>query len=78
MALKSVGSGILGDSIYSSSTSDRGYLHAYALRFSYQGRAFEFVELPKQGTEWENETIQAGLTQWQAPWTLTWPEIKKK
>ncbi|ACH67251.1 TIGR01621 family pseudouridine synthase [Aliivibrio fischeri] len=78
VALKSVGSGILGDPIYSSSNADRGYLHAYALRFTYQTQNFEFVELPKQGEEWENETVQAGLQQWQMPWTLTWPEIKKK
>ncbi|MCE4934168.1 TIGR01621 family pseudouridine synthase [Aliivibrio fischeri] len=78
VALKSVGSGILGDPLYSSSNADRGYLHAYALRFTYQTQNFEFVELPNQGEEWENETVQAGLQQWQMPWTLTWPEIKKK
>ncbi|MCL4167513.1 UNVERIFIED_CONTAM: hypothetical protein GTU68_037397 [Idotea baltica] len=78
VALKSVGSGILGDSIYSSSKADRGYLHAYALRFTYQEQAFEFVETPKQGEAWQDDIIQTGLAQWQTPWTLTWPEIKKK
>ncbi len=37
VALKSLGSGIIGDPLYSSTQADRGYLHAYSLGFSYQG-----------------------------------------
>ena len=36
VALKSIGSPILGDELYKGTSSDRTYLHAYCIRFNYQ------------------------------------------
>jgi len=81
VALKSVGSAIVGDDIYNAgSQADRGYLHAYALRFEYQGETFEWVcnpsDFPHLGQKWSSEALQNCLSQWQTPWQLTWPAIK--
>ena len=80
VALKSVGSPIVGDPIYNASVpSDRGYLHAYALRFSYQGELHSFVLNPANhlmlGDKWQSEAMQRALEQWQQPWQLSWPAI---
>ena len=49
VALKSVSAAILGDELYNAEHSDRVYLHAYALRFQYQGEEFEFEHMPNTG-----------------------------
>ncbi|MCG7496057.1 TIGR01621 family pseudouridine synthase [Vibrio sp. Of7-15] len=79
VALKSIGSAILGDPIYShESESDRGYLHAYALLFSYAGKDWQFVCPPESGSQWLRENVMAGIEQWQQPWQLAWPTLSKK
>lgn len=50
VAMKSIGSPILGDQRYGDKTAlDRTYLHAYALKFQYQGKPFFIKQLPQQG-----------------------------
>ena len=82
VALKSVGSSIVGDPIYNvASQADRGYLHAFALRFEYLGEQYEFLcdprLNPQLGDKWQHATVQAGIDQWLTPWQLNWPVIKK-
>ncbi|ODS11054.1 TIGR01621 family pseudouridine synthase [Vibrio scophthalmi] len=82
VALKSVGSAIVGDPIYNvASHADRGYLHAFALRFEYLGESFDFIcdprDYPQLGSKWLNSSVQAGIEQWLSPWQLNWPVIKK-
>ncbi|MGB2080066.1 MAG: TIGR01621 family pseudouridine synthase, partial [Vibrio sp.] len=85
VALTAIGAPILGDPLYGNAKHnlnvDRGYLHAYAMRFSYQNQVFEFVCPPKMmqglGKRWQDESIQAVLNQWQTPWLLTWPKLAK-
>lgn len=82
VALKSVGSAIVGDPIYNSgSDADRGYLHAFSLCFPYQGESHRFVCDPRgsslMGKQWNSEIVSAGIESWLSPWELTWPNIKK-
>ncbi|MEJ5349651.1 MAG: TIGR01621 family pseudouridine synthase [Desulfosoma sp.] len=54
VAMKCLGSPILGDPLYANAKSrfqnvDRTYLHAYALAFSYKGIHYHFKELPQHG-----------------------------
>lgn len=49
VALKSVGSPILGDLRYGGEAADRGYLHAYALQFDWHGEEKRYVCLPDDG-----------------------------
>ena len=82
VALKSVGSPIVGDAIYTpSSQSDRGYLHAFAIGFEFQGETFRFVCDPREnkrlGDKWQQEIVSHGIDAWLKPWELPWPKIKK-
>lgn len=53
VALKSVGSPILGDDIYAGTKSDRLYLHAYRLRFSYMDEMLDVAVYPQSGLVWK-------------------------
>ncbi len=82
VALKSVGSAIVGDSIYNgASNADRGYLHAFALKFSYAGEMFQFVCDPRDkeslGLNWNNDIVSQNIELWLKPWSLNWPTVKK-
>lgn len=50
VAMKSLGSPILGDALYAgkSENIDRTYLHAYRLQFKYEGNAYDVCLLPHQ------------------------------
>jgi len=77
VALSSLGAPILGDELYHSKTeapSDRGYLHAYALRFTYLGQDYEFINMPSQGQIFLSETTQAVINKLGKPWALSWPK----
>ncbi len=71
--MKSLGSPILGDERYSGPKSDRLYLHAYALRFQYADKNFEFTELPNNGLYFETEEFMSAMGDWGSPWLLNWP-----
>lgn len=72
VALKSLGSPIAGDERYAASDEarkeERGYLHAYALRFHLNGEPFAFVASPDEGERFMSSecTLQLGL--WNQPW----------
>lgn len=70
VALKSLGSAILGDDLYGGEKADRGYLHAYTLRFYYQQELFSFVLPPDKGHLW-----QSIPKPWLEPHLLSWPKI---
>ncbi len=53
VAMKSLGSPILGDRLYGGEPSDRVYLHAYQLDFNYQGQTFCINCLPEEGVIWD-------------------------
>lgn len=73
VALKSLGAPIAGDERYALSTEakqeDRGYLHAYALRFTFHNESYEFCVSPLQGNRFQTAEAQTILQQWQTPWT---------
>ncbi|MDX1296374.1 MAG: TIGR01621 family pseudouridine synthase [Sulfurimonadaceae bacterium] len=72
VALKAVGSPIAGDLRYARSEEakkeERGYLHAYALRFEYEGETFAFVQPPKEGERFLSSECTDQLTVWDEPW----------
>ncbi|EOW9183108.1 TIGR01621 family pseudouridine synthase [Vibrio cholerae] len=81
VALKSIGSAIVGDPIYNTTDkSDRGYLHAFALRFTYQGEVYQWLCDPRQfshlGQKWQEEAVNQGIENWLSPWDLPWPALK--
>ncbi|MCI4406511.1 MAG: TIGR01621 family pseudouridine synthase [Sulfuricurvum sp.] len=72
VALKSLGSPIAGDERYAASDEarkeDRGYLHAYALRFTLNGEEFSFVVPPDEGERFMSAECTAQLKIWSRPW----------
>lgn len=72
VALKSLGAPIAGDRRYELSTDakqeDRGYLHAFALRFTFHEESYEFCLPPQQGSRFQTVEAQTLLQQWQSPW----------
>lgn len=75
VALNSLGSPILGDTTYSGSAADRGYLHAYAIRFSLAGKDHEYERLPQEGELFIENTHINRDSVWNKPWLLNWPKI---
>ena len=53
VAMKSLGSPILGDNLYSGNQSDRVYLHAYQIEFDYQNEHFCVQALPESCQIWQ-------------------------
>ncbi len=72
VALKSLASPIAGDERYAASDEarkeDRGYLHAYALRFTFDNETFEFVSPPDEGERFMSEECKKQLELWNQPW----------
>tara|TARA_R110001592_G_scaffold62867_3_gene192507 strand:- start:801 stop:1511 length:711 start_codon:yes stop_codon:yes gene_type:complete len=82
VALSSISAPILGDPLYTSnsktklnSIADRGYLHAYALRFEFLGKSYEFVLPPNEGELFQSESFTEKLTKIKQPWLLNWPKV---
>ena len=59
VAMKSLGSPILGDTLYGKNTEniDRAYLHAARLQFEFKGQAFDVFIPPKEGEWWHREGV---------------------
>lgn len=74
VALKSLGSPIAGDERYAQADlarkEDRGYLHAYALRFTLNGEEFSFVVPPDEGERFMSAEMKTQLEHWSKPWEL--------
>jgi len=75
VALKSLGAPILGDLRYGGEVADRGYLHAFALRFNWQGEAKQYVCLPMFGQHFSSELSDFVVTQFDES-LLKWPSRK--
>jgi len=77
VALNSLGSPIIGDpTYYSTSDSDRGYLHAFALRFKLNNQEFHYCLMPTDGKEYILEQAKLKIETLTTPWLLNWPKIR--
>ncbi|TRX57479.1 TIGR01621 family pseudouridine synthase [Thalassomonas sp. M1454] len=75
VALNSIGSPIIGDTIYNpSAQADRGYLHAFALQFELLGESYEFQVNPCFGEYFLLPQVSEKLTELTSPWQLAWPQ----
>ncbi|MFT6776103.1 MAG: tRNA pseudouridine32 synthase/23S rRNA pseudouridine746 synthase [Paraglaciecola sp.] len=76
VALKSLGSPILGDKLYRGEASDRTYLHAYCIRFIYQDQPICITCPPDRGDFFVSKDTSQQIAKLATPWTLHWPNIK--
>ena len=74
VALKSLGAPIAGDIRYAQADDarleERGYLHAFALKFTFEGEDFIFVEAPQEGERFLSEKFKETLENLEKPWEL--------
>ncbi|MCX4025389.1 TIGR01621 family pseudouridine synthase [Endozoicomonas sp. SM1973] len=80
VALKSLGSPIIGDHLYYPNPDkniDRSYLHAFALQFRYHDKLIQLHCMPTTGHLFSLDTIQQQLVQLTKPWILKWSKIKQ-
>ena len=75
VALKSIGSPILGDELYKGTSSDRTYLHAYCIRFNYQEQPICIMCPPNKGDVFVSDNTKQQISSLVSPWTLKWPKI---
>jgi len=75
VALKSLGAPILGDLRYGGEQADRGYLHAYALQFNWQGEVKRYVCFPEFGVHFSSELRDFVAAQYDES-LLKWPAKK--
>ncbi len=74
VALKSLGAAITGDELYAGVKSDRMYLHAYGISFTYQSCKYEFISPPMNGELFCSAEFIQQLATWANPWELKWPK----
>ncbi|RLA70455.1 MAG: TIGR01621 family pseudouridine synthase [Epsilonproteobacteria bacterium] len=74
VALKSIAAPISGDIRYAhaeeAKKEERGYLHAYALRFTFDGKMYDFVLEPEEGERFLSDIFVSQLAVWSKPWEL--------
>ncbi len=72
VALKSLGAPIAGDERYANVNEarkeERGYLHAYAVKFSLDWENFSFVSPPMEGERFRSTQAQNAFELWKKPW----------
>jgi len=76
VALNSLGSPIIGDpTYYGSSIADRGYLHAYAIRFKLFEQQYCYLAPPSSGEEFKTAECINEIDKLRQPWQLCWPKL---
>lgn len=77
VALKSLSSPILGDELYKGTSSDRTYLHAYGLKFTYHGQEFALTAMPETGAHFTDKVFIEIVSN-TIPWQRDWPSLPPK
>lgn len=75
VALKSLGAPIVGDELYGGGCTDRTYLHAAYLAFSWQGQRYGYSEMPREGELFLSPAFTEQVGDYRSPWLLPWPVI---
>lgn len=80
VALKSIGAPILGDALYgckAATTTDRTYLHAFALRFRLDNEEHAYCVAPQTGEHFLSADIQVLIKdRLTPPWKIDFPQLK--
>ena len=74
VALKSIGAPIIGDKLYTGSTADRTYLHAFCIRFMYRDELITISCPAENGEHFTHPTISKLISHYHQPWLLNWPK----
>ncbi|WP_432452037.1 TIGR01621 family pseudouridine synthase [Agarivorans sp. QJM3NY_29] len=75
VALKSLGSPILGDQRYAGEAAARGYLHAYALHFVWHGEPQSFIAEENLDGEFAATAMAEQIRLLAKPWDIPFPRL---
>jgi len=76
VALNSISAPILGDTRYAGNKADRGYLHAFAIKFMLAGQVYSYCCLPTEGEYFSPLNLPTTtLDKVIPPWQLNWPKL---
>lgn len=79
VALKSLGTPLLGDSLYGGETDsiDRAYLHAFGVRFTLFEKSYAYCASPTAGDAFAMPEIETLINdQLSPPWNMAFPKLK--
>jgi tRNA pseudouridine32 synthase/23S rRNA pseudouridine746 synthase len=79
VAMKSIGSPVLGDPLYHKKEDagiDRVYLHSYAISFTLYRRIYRFTHKPDSGRYFIDKAFLDAVKRYENPWELEWPVVK--
>lgn len=76
VAMKSLGSPIVGDALYGGSDADRMYLHAFSLQFIYQDEPVHITCPPAEGSIFLQDEFTRWVSAMPSPETLNWPAFR--
>lgn len=74
--MASLGTPILGDTLYGGEPADRTYLHSWCLEFSYSGKKHSYCSEHLYGTFFSLDESHALLNEWSPPSGKRWPAIR--
>lgn len=74
--MKSLSSPILGDNLYTGSSNDRVYLHAYMLQFSDLGTDYQLRCFPQSGSHFKELQERTIPNDYFTPEQLSWPAVR--
>lgn len=78
VAMRSLGSPIVGDSLYGGNVADRTYLHAWGMVFPYQHKLIECFNPPREGEYFQQKKFFDWLATYTRPQDMAWPTLKNK
>ncbi len=76
VAMASLSTPILGDTLYGGEDADRVYLHAWQLEFTYKNKEYAFRAGANEGELFSQPEIATLLEHWSPPSGLAWPDNK--
>ncbi|RKF20888.1 TIGR01621 family pseudouridine synthase [Alginatibacterium sediminis] len=77
VAMKSLGTPILGDSRYGGVPASRTYLHCFAMRFEWDGEVVELLAKKQLNELWLREDYQHIIHKLSPPWLRQFPKLNK-
>jgi tRNA pseudouridine32 synthase/23S rRNA pseudouridine746 synthase len=81
VAMKALGSPVLGDQRYGGAKASRGYLHAYRMRFDLYGERYDLTAPDFQGSEFHLDSLSntdMPVNSLLSPENLPWPKAAFK
>lgn len=75
VAMKSIAAPIVGDTHYGGPVSDRVYLHAWQLTFTFNNEQRQWSVMPEEGQRFRQDGMREKISSLADPGVLSWPDV---